>query len=148
MTPCRLDVRSVQAKLQLMATLLRRLDRFGDVDRHLLEDDLDQRLILERLLTQLVDLAVGINTQIVAAEIGAAPEDYPTSFSALAEVGAIDVDLARHLAPATGLRNILIHAYLDLDMDRFASSVPLAREQFAAYVKQVANWLLDREPSA
>ncbi|MGQ0574261.1 MAG: type VII toxin-antitoxin system HepT family RNase toxin [Pseudonocardia sp.] len=147
MTPRPLDTRGVQAKLQLMSTLRARLDRFGEIERVVLEDDLDQRLILERLLTQLVDLAVAINTQIVAAETGAAPEDYRTSFSALASVGTIDADLARRLAPATGLRNVLIHAYQDLDMDRFVSSVPLARVQFAAYIRQVARWLTDRPPA-
>ena len=95
-------------------------------------------------MTQLVDLAVGVNTQIAAAELGVAPDAYGASFASLAEVGAIDRELARALAPSTGLRNVLIHAYLDLDVDRFVSAVPLAREQFAAYVTQVAEWILDR----
>ncbi|MDN5746950.1 MAG: DUF86 domain-containing protein [Pseudonocardia sp.] len=144
MKPRPLDEASVQAKLELMAVLLRRLGRFGAIDRADVEDDLDQRLILERILTQLVDLAVGINTQITSAELGTVPTDYRSSFPALADVGAITHDLARRLAPSTGMRNVLVHAYLDLDVDRFVSSVPPAREQFAEYVEQVARWLLDR----
>lgn len=144
MRPRRLDERAVQSRLQLMGTLLRRLTRFGEVDRRTVEDDLDQRLILERIITQLVDLAVAVNTQIASAELGAAPDSYGESFSTLAEAGAIDRDLARRLAPSTGLRNVLVHAYLDLDVDRFVSSVPLARDQFTEYVEQVAGWLLER----
>lgn len=144
MMPRPLDEAAVQAKLELMAVLLRRLGRFGAVDRAGIENDLDQRLILERILTQLVDLAVGINTQIASAELGIVPADYRSSFPALAEAGAIEPDLARRLAPSTGMRNVLVHAYLDLDVDRFVSSVPPARVQFGEYVEQVARWLLDR----
>lgn len=145
MRPRRLDERTVHAKLHLMDTLLRRLTRSGEIDRAAVENDMDLRLILERIITQVVDLAVAVNSQIATAELGTAPEDYSASFTALAEVGAIERDLARALAPSTGLRNILIHAYLDLDVDRFVSSIPLAREGFTEYVRQVAGWLLERE---
>lgn len=144
MRPRRLDVDTVQVKLELMSRLLDRLTRFGTVDRATLED-LDTTLILERIITQLVDLAVAVNTQIVVAEAAAAPPDYHASFLALAEVGVIDRALAARLAPSAGLRNVLIHAYVDLDLDRFVSSVPLARSEFPRYVQQVARWLLDRE---
>jgi uncharacterized protein YutE (UPF0331/DUF86 family) len=141
MTPRRLDVRTLQSRLQLMRVLLDRLERFGAVDRTVL-DSLDDRLILERILTQLVDLAVSINTHVVASTRGVAPDAYGASFVAMGEIGVLDPDLARALAPSTGLRNVLVHAYLDLDVDRFVSAVPLAGTQFAAYVRQVANWLL------
>jgi uncharacterized protein YutE (UPF0331/DUF86 family) len=140
-TPRRLDRRTVQSRLELMRVLLDRLEKFGDVDRATVES-LDDRLILERILTQLVDLAVSINTQVVAAVRGRVPDAYGPSFLALGEIGVLDPDLARALAPATGLRNVLVRAYLDVDMDRFVSAVPLARTQFAAYVRQVAAWLL------
>ncbi len=124
-----------------MRVLLDRLDRFGEVDRATVES-LDDRLILERILTQLVDLAVSVNMHIVAALRGNVPDAYGASFRALGEVGVLDPDLARALAPATGLRNVLVHAYVDVDMDRFVSAVPLARSQFAEYVRQVAGWLV------
>jgi uncharacterized protein YutE (UPF0331/DUF86 family) len=60
----------------------------------------------------------------------------------MGEIGVLDPDLAHALAPATGLRNVLVHAYLDLDLDRFVAAVPITRTQFAAYVRQVADWLL------
>ena len=63
-------------------------------------------------MSQLVDLAAGINTHL--------------------------------LAPSAGLRNVLVHAYLDLDVDRLAVAVPLATEQNSEYVRQVARWVADR----
>ena len=36
-------------------------------------------------------------------------------FKALADAGHIEADLAERLARAAGLRNLLVHVYLDLD---------------------------------
>ena len=63
-------------------------------------------------MSQLVDLAAGINAHV--------------------------------LAPSAGLRNILVHAYLDLDVDRLVVAVPLATDQYGEYVRQVARWVAHR----
>ena len=46
--------------------------------------------------------------------------------------------------PSAGLRNVLVHAYVDLDLARLVAAVPLASEQYAEYVRQVARWVADR----
>lgn len=144
MTPRKVDHRTITAKLRLMRRLLRRLSALGDVTKESLAEDFDTQLIIERIITQLVDLAVTINTHVVAAERGEAPDNYSESFRLAAETGLIGGDLAERLAPSTGLRNILIHAYLDLDMNRFVVAVPMAREEYDRYVQEVAAWLRDR----
>lgn len=66
------------------------------------------------------------------------------SFDAAADAGAIDDDLVGRLAPSTGLRNVLVHAYVDLDLDRVAAAVPFAIDGYGEYVRQVAGWLRER----
>ncbi|MGA9312164.1 MAG: DUF86 domain-containing protein [Pseudonocardiaceae bacterium] len=46
------------------------------------------------------------------------PEDYGSAFRDLAAVGILERDLADRLRLATGLRNVLVHAYLDVDPSR------------------------------
>jgi len=46
-------------------------------------------------------------------------------------------------APSGGLRNVLVHSSVDLDVARLVA-VPLATEQYAEYVRQVARWVADR----
>ena len=43
-----------------------------------------------------------------------------------------------------GLRNVLGARLLDLDVARLVAAVPLASEQYAEYVRQVARWVADR----
>lgn len=102
------------------------------------------QLVVERVVSQLVDLAAGINAHVAAVETGAAPPDVRRSFAAAAAAGMIEPDLAQRLAPSAGLRNVLVHAYLDLDVSRLVAAVPLAVEPYGEYVRQVAGWLAGR----
>ncbi len=144
MTPRRLDVGTLGAKLRAMRRLLDELDRIGAVDVDRFARDFSTQLVVERIVSQLVDLAAGINTHVLTTETGESPPDVRRSFTAVADTGLIDHDLAQRLAPSAGLRNVLVHAYVDLDLARLVAAVPLASEQYAEYVRQVARWVADR----
>lgn len=61
-----------------------------------------------------------------------------------AAAGAIDRDVADRLAPAAGLRNLLVHRYADLDVDLVATAVDEVLDGFAEYVAEVAAFLRSR----
>ena len=144
MTPRRLDVATLGRKLRAMRRLLDELHRLGAIDADRFAREFTTQLIVERIVSQLVDLAAGINTHAVTVEVGESPADVRRSFDAVADLGVIDRDLAERLAPSAGLRNVLVHAYVDLDLARLVAAVPLAAEQYAEYVRQVARWVADR----
>ena len=123
-----------------MRRLLDELDRLGPVDTERFTREFRTQLIVERIVSQLVDLAAAVNAHVLAVETGTSPTDLRRSFVAAADTGLIEHDLAERLAPSAGLRNILVHAYLDLDVERLAAAVPLATDQYGEYVRQVARW--------
>jgi uncharacterized protein YutE (UPF0331/DUF86 family) len=143
-TPRRLDPAVVTSKLRTMRRLLDELDRLGAVDAARFGREYGTQLIVERIVSQLVDLAAGINAHVLAVETGAVPPDVRRSFAAVAATGLITPELAVALAPSAGLRNVLVHAYLDLDVQRLVAAVPLAAEEYGEYVRQVARWVADR----
>lgn len=145
MTPRKLDDESILSKLRIMRRLLDELDSLGTITQAGLAREYGTQLIIERVLSQLVDLAGAINTHVAAAVLGEAPHDLRRSFDVAAHAGVITKDLADRLGPSTGMRNILVHAYLDLDMDRFVAAVPHALEQYGEYVRQAAGWLRQQE---
>jgi uncharacterized protein YutE (UPF0331/DUF86 family) len=81
---------------------------------------------------------------VLAVETGDVPVDVRRSFGAASTVGLIAPGLAEQLAPSAGLRNVLVRAYIDLDVDRLVVAVPLAAEQYGEYVRQATRWVADR----
>lgn len=144
MTPSALQAATVQAKLRLMRELLDDLSSIGDVTPEMLERERLVRRAVERVLTQLVDLAVSVNSHVVTASRGRAPANYRASFDDAAELGMLPRELAETLKPSVGMRNVLVHEYAAVDLARIARAVPTALESYGAYVREVARWLADR----
>jgi uncharacterized protein YutE (UPF0331/DUF86 family) len=143
-TPRRLDPDVITARLRTMRRLLDELDRLGPVDADRFAREFATQLVVERIVSQLVDLAASINAHVVAVATGASPPDVRRSFAAASGTGLVDAGLAARLAPSAGLRNVLVHGYVDLDVARLVAAVPLAAEGYGEYVRQVARWLADR----
>ena len=144
-----IDADVLVLRLGLMRELLADLDSVGEVDARRLRDDrltrhaverILTRHAVERILTQLVDLAVSINSH-VAASAGKTPSSYRESFHAAAAAGLINVDLAQRLAPSAGLRNVLTHDYVDIDLGLVAGAVTASRRDYGEYVTAVARTL-------
>lgn len=124
-----------------MRELLDDLDAAGPVDAARLRSDRMLRHALERILTQLVELAAAVNGHLAVARLGRGATTYRDSFALAAEVGALPDDLAERLAPSAGLRNLLVHEYAQVDLALVARGVELARRDYRAYVRELARSL-------
>ena len=110
-----------------------------DADR--LSGDRMLRHAVERILTQLVELAAAVNGHLEVARLGRGTSTYRESFGLAAEAGAVPHDLAERLAPSAGLRNVLVDEYPQVDLVLVARGVDLARTDYRAYVREVARSL-------
>ena len=144
MTPRRLDPDVVRNKLDATERTCGVLESLGEVDAPRLHDDPVVAAAVERLLGRLVDLAVEVNSHLAAALLGRAPGEYRESFDLVVDAGILDASLADRLKPSVGMRNVIVHEYVRLDLDRVASAVPEAIVAYRAYVSAVARSLLDR----
>ncbi|MCA1702736.1 MAG: DUF86 domain-containing protein [Actinobacteria bacterium] len=143
MTPRRLDSAVIQQRLREIQLLLADLVDIGDVGPERLRRERPTRHIVERVLSQIVELAGSINTHIVAALLGRSPSSYADSFDDVARAGVIEWDLATALRPSAGMRNVLVHDYLEVDHGKVSAAIPIALEQYGQYVQHVARWLRD-----
>lgn len=140
MTPRRYDPDLVQVRLRELRTLLTDLESLGELSAAQLRSDRIRRHAVERILIALVDLAVAVNSHVAATVLSAAPTSYADSFRGAAEAGLIAPQLAMRLAASTGMRNVLVHRYLDTDLDRVAAALPTATRDFHDYVAQAARF--------
>lgn len=144
MTPREFDADVVQSRLRVVDELLDDLTGIGDVDPGRLEADRLLRHAVERILSQIVEMAVSTNTHVAATVLGEAPTTYKSSFLLAAKAGLIDADLAARLAPSVGLRNALAHEYVTIDLVIVANAVETARRDYGAYVTAASRWLAAR----
>ncbi len=140
MTPNAAEQGVMYRRLRMMRRLLGELDKLGDVTEHQLSHELSISLLVERILTLLVDLAVAINTHVVAAT-GKTPETYRASFVDAAHEGLLTEELAKELQPSAGMRNVLVHEYLEIDYAKVLLAISAARTGYRSYVTQVARYL-------
>ncbi len=95
----------------------------------------------ERLIQLIVDCASDINNHIVV-EMGQRPaEDYASSFIRASEAGMLTAELANRLKGSGGMRNILVHEYMDIDDEKVYKVLPIALSDFKEYIRQVDNFL-------
>lgn len=140
MTPDPPDRALVQGKLRLLRTLLDDLRPYQGFTADDLLSDRTARYVVERILSSLVDVAVGLNSHILVASGRPAPDDQRSSFIEAAALGALDKALAERLAPSAGLRNVLVHEYAEIDLVKVAAAITEALQDFGSYVTAVARW--------
>lgn len=141
MTPPALDAAMVQAKLRAMRELLDDLDAAQPTDVPALTGDRMLRHGVERILTQLVELAGSVNGHLAASALGRGPESYRDSFELVVRAGMLSPELAQRLKPSVGLRNVPVHEYAAVDLALVAARVELARIDYRTYIREIAGSL-------
>ncbi|HSK22156.1 MAG TPA: HepT-like ribonuclease domain-containing protein [Egicoccus sp.] len=143
MTPRRLDVDVIRNKLDAIEQSCGVLASLGTIDSSRLSADPVLAAAVERLLGRLVDLAVDVNSHVASVRLGRAPGEYRESFDLAVAAGVIDGELAEQLKPSVGMRNVIVHEYVSLDLDLVAAAVPLAVDGYRRFVTTVARHLID-----
>jgi uncharacterized protein YutE (UPF0331/DUF86 family) len=131
----------IRRKLSVIINNLKALEPFDKISADDYATDLYRRKAVERLLQELIEAAIDINTHIIVETGGPVPDNYFDTFLRMGELGALSMVLAKAIAPSAGLRNRLVHQYDELDNSIILKAVELAQEQYARYVKEIGTYL-------
>lgn len=131
----------------VLARKLRRLRTYlGHLAGHVGRDATDlaaDPFEVERLLELVVQVAVDIlNHDLAAADV--VPQSYRDTFIQAGAQGLLPESLADTLALSAGLRNILVHAYEDIDYEMVAASIDRALEDLGRFL-EIYSARLDEE---
>lgn len=139
MTPVDRDI--VARKLTVVVECLKALEAVRSMSVDRFSQDLYMRKATERLLQELIEAAIDINTHLIVGSGKAGPDDYYASFILAGQYGLIPAALAGELAPSAGLRNRLVHEYDILDRSLVLESAKKALSLYARYVEAVERYL-------
>lgn len=142
MSPVDKDI--IRRKLAVIVENLKALGPIKGMTQEEYNDDLYKRKAAERLLQELIEAAIDINTHIIVQSGDSVPDDYYESFIKIGSMKVISKDLALKLAPSAGLRNRLVHEYDRLQHSLVLEAVGMAEDMYAEYVKQIDAYLSGR----
>jgi uncharacterized protein YutE (UPF0331/DUF86 family) len=139
MTPVEEEI--IRRKLAAIVENLKALEPISLMTQTEYLEDLYKRKAAERLLQELIEAAIDINTYIIVQTGHAGPDDYYESFIKVGALRIISSDLAEKLVPSAGLRNRLVHEYNMLEHSVVLDAVRKTEELYTQYVRQVENYI-------
>lgn len=136
-----IDIDLLRRKLSRLNMYLERLKPISERSLEEYKKDSYLKYSAERLIQLIVECASDINNHVVVEKKERPPEDYSSSFIKAAEVGLLSRDLAERIKHSGGMRNILVHEYMDVDDEKVYKTIPVAIRDYKEYIKQVVEFI-------
>ena len=108
-------------------------------ERFVLDADLHD--LAERRLHLAVECMIDIANHTIASEGLRTAKTYRDAFLVLSEHGALDPTLARRLGGWAGLRNVLVHLYLDIDHGLVHEALTSELGDLSEFADRLRHWL-------
>lgn len=140
----RVDRRVVQRHLIALREAAARLRRHAGVSASSLRADRDRLWTIERGLQLAAQNALDIASHISSA-VGQDPATYRAAIDGLVEAGVLAADFGERFRSVAGFRNILVHGYIDVDLDIVANVLNEQLVEFDAFAGHVEVWLAGLE---
>jgi uncharacterized protein YutE (UPF0331/DUF86 family) len=106
-----------------------------------LAEDRVLRAAVERWLQIAIEACIDVATHVIADEGWTPPATGREAFLVLAAHGRLPLDLAERLGSAVGLRNLLVHEYVAIDLSRLSTVVRDDLDDLRAFARCAAGWL-------
>ncbi len=136
-----IDVDLVRRKLARLNMYLEKLRPILKKSLKAYKADFYLKSSAERMIQLIVECAIDINNHVVVESNNRPPEDYGASFLQAADTGLISRGLAEKLKGSAGMRNVLVHEYMDIDDEKVHKALPMALKDYKLYIKQVEMFL-------
>jgi uncharacterized protein YutE (UPF0331/DUF86 family) len=113
----------IAARLERLRDYFRTLKKIRAYGLQRFKDDVFIHSTAERCLHLAIESVLDIGNHIISDRGYRKPETYSEIFEILADEGVISAELLGHLAGMAAFRNVLVHDYLRIDLDRVYSIV-------------------------
>jgi uncharacterized protein YutE (UPF0331/DUF86 family) len=140
MSPGQLDEALVRRHLLALDAALTHLRRHAGRPLADLERDLDEVWVVEHGLQLCAQNVLDIATHVAAAAGRDAP-DYAAAIDALGELGVVPPEFAARIRALAGLRNLLVHGYLAVDLTRLHALLNERLADLAEFARHVQGYL-------
>ena len=143
MSPGELDVAVVRRHLLALDRALQTLRHHQGRPLDALRSDRDEQWAVERGLQLCSQNVLDIATHL-AASAGRDVPEYATAIDHLAETGILPASFADRFRGVAGFRNVIVHGYLEVDLEVVHRVLNERLDDFAEFARRVNTHLADR----
>ena len=140
MSPGEIDPTVVRRHLAAIRQSVEVLRGHSGRDVVLLREDPEERWTVERGLQLCAQNALDISTHI-AVGMGRDVADYVSAVDVLADIGVVPRPFAADFRGMAGFRNIIVHGYLDVDIEVLHQVLNERLNDFVEFSKLVEQFL-------
>jgi len=140
MSPGELDVSVVRRHLLALDQALQTLKKHRGRAVGALQSDREERWVVERGLQLCTQNVLDIATHL-AASAGRDVPDYATAIDQLVDLGVLPGEFAVRFRPVAGFRNVIVHGYLDVDLEIVHRLLNDRLDDFAEFARHVSRYL-------
>jgi uncharacterized protein YutE (UPF0331/DUF86 family) len=131
----------VARRLLVLNECLAELSRPQAADTHALVADPMLRAAVERWLQLAIEACIDIASHVIASQGWVPPASGKEAFSSLANHGWLQLELATRLGLAAGLRNVLVHDYVAIELPQLARAIGSGLPDLREFAARAADWL-------
>ncbi|MGH7855908.1 MAG: type VII toxin-antitoxin system HepT family RNase toxin [Candidatus Binatia bacterium] len=131
----------VRERLKKLEESVTRLREIGAVSRDDFKADYRHAWLAERGLELAAQALLDIGAHILSGQFGESPSTYEEIIQRLGQRVVIPARLAEELHGLGGFRNILVHGYLRIDLDRVYDALKKSPDDFTEFEAAVLEWL-------
>jgi len=131
----------VEAGLRRLQNVIRRLRNLHAIPLSRFCEDEDSQWLAERGLHLGCQIVLDIGSHVLSGAFGRPAETYEQILSGLGREGVLSSSLVEEVGGLGGFRNLLVHAYLDLDPERVWEILQRAPDRFERFGREMTTWL-------
>jgi uncharacterized protein YutE (UPF0331/DUF86 family) len=140
MGPGEIDVLIIRRHLAALRESLQVLAARSDVTLEELNADTELLWVVERGLQLCAQNALDVATHIAASR-GRDVPDYASAIDELGRLGVLDREFVQEFRNVAGFRNVLVHGYLDVDLDVLHTLLHERLGDFESFAARIETYL-------
>jgi len=130
----------IEQHIQNMEEALANLSKYKNISFEEFQKDLSLIWIVEKGLEILIQNLLDIGAHLLASEIKNDWEDYGEVILKLGNHGIVPQEFSDQIKGMAGLRNILVHEYLRIDLNKLFDYLKYRLEDFIQFIRYIREY--------
>ncbi len=131
----------IARKLEHLKKYVKHLKNFQEQDIKYLNNHPLELAAIERFFHLSIEVVLDICSMIISYEGFEKPDEYRKSILILGERGILENKFANKFANIAGFRNILVHDYAEIKVEKVHYHLKNNLKDFDSFAKQIAKYL-------